>query len=101
MPSSRSPSEISFSSAMAFNTLSKFFSRRTPVWTRSTAIALCTMVTMYHGSQLQLGDGRQLAAGNDSIDHAVFQCLSGLHDVVAIHIARDLFDSLSGGVGED
>src|SRR5947209_2617364 len=38
MPSNRSPSDMSFSSAKALSTLSMRFSSRTPVCTRSTSV---------------------------------------------------------------
>src|SRR5215468_4472844 len=45
IPSTRSPSDISWSSARPLRTLRSLFSRRTPVWTRS----MVTMVPAYHG----------------------------------------------------
>src|SRR5665647_1391797 len=62
---------------------------------RTASMAVCP------GSGSDLRDGRQVAAGDDAVDHAVLEGLHGVHDVVAIHVAGDLVDGLAGGVGED
>src|SRR6266404_3832761 len=49
MPSRRSPSESSFSSASALSTLSSRLSMRTPVCTRS----ISSMVHRYHGTWIR------------------------------------------------
>src|SRR5258707_8229350 len=51
MPSRRSPSESSFSSASALSTLSNRLSMRTPVCTRS----ISSMVHCYHGTWIRAG----------------------------------------------
>ena len=40
--------------------------------------------------------GWQIAAHNDAIDHAVFERLVGIENVVAIHVARDAIHRLAG-----
>src|SRR6476469_5935501 len=48
IPSSKSPSDMSWYSASPLRTFRMRFSSRTPVWTRSTSYG-STMVLMYHG----------------------------------------------------
>src|ERR1035441_7343139 len=44
-------------------------------------------------------DGRQIAAGNDAINHAVGDGLIGLHDVIAVHIFGHPLDRLTRAAG--
>ena len=39
--------------------------------------------------------------GQDVVNHAVFQRLAGGHPVVAVHVSEDLFERLSGALGDD
>src|ERR1035438_2259073 len=45
-------------------------------------------------------DGRQIAAEDDAIDHAVGDGLIRLHDVVAVHILGYALHRLAGGAGQ-
>src|SRR5271169_5101192 len=62
MPSKRSPRLMSWYSAKAFRTLSRRFSMRTPVWTRSTSSfrssIMCTIIPSYQGTRKSLLDLR-------------------------------------------
>src|SRR3954454_5268136 len=52
-------------------------------------------------SSLSVAQGTSLAVRDDLVDQVVFLCLFGGHEVVALGVARDLFQFLAGVLGQD
>ena len=46
-------------------------------------------------------DSRKVATADDAVDDPVLHRLRGVHDIVPIDIALDLFERMSGGARED
>src|SRR3954468_5350418 len=52
-------------------------------------------------SSLSVAQGTSLAVRDDLVDQVVFLCLFGGHEVVALGVARDLFQFLARVLGQD